>query len=550
MVLGMFALLFRPGAFDPTRAEPDGDRDDPVLDRVRRLLLRADLRAAADLHRAADPAPGAAGGRPAGAVPDGEGRGAAAAAGPGGPGPARGAARHGPAATGRRRATSPPCTRPCCSPRRRRSPSACCARRPCPTRPRRRSCCRCSASRRCCSSARSCRCRPWRPAVSGSATRCRTGGRSRPSGTPPGWSSSGATAVPRSARRCSPRTATASPGRCGSTGWCSAVSCCSSCAPPGRCWPDGIPVDDLSRRAPPRRRCRDTPPPGGSTSCAPPSTATWTPTGRCTSTTPGPGWPAQAQVRAHHDRLLAGLYSNPHSENPTSAAAGSLVESARRAVLDFFHADPAEYAVVFTPNASGACRLVGEAYDFGRASPLVLTWDNHNSVNGIREYARAAGAAVRYVPLSGPELRVAESDLAAVLDAGPRGLAGRWGRSGPPRAVRLSGAEQLLRRAAPAELGGAGPPARVRRAARRRRLRADEPAGPQRRPAGFRVSELVQALRLSHRGRRAAGPARSRWPGCAGRGSPAARSARSACRATGTGRWTTSRRSRTAHSTS
>ncbi|WP_327032039.1 aminotransferase class V-fold PLP-dependent enzyme [Micromonospora ureilytica] len=144
----------------------------------------------------------------------------------------------------------------------------------------------------------------------------------------------------------------------------------------------------------------------------------------------GSGVAAQAQVRAHHDRLLAGLYSNPHSENPTSAAASSLVESARRAVLDFFRADPAEYAVVFTPNASGACRLVGEAYDFGRAAPLVLTWDNHNSVNGIREYARSARASVRYVPLSGPELRVTESDLVAAFGAGRGSLARRWGRPG------------------------------------------------------------------------------------------------------------------------
>ncbi|MHA4951955.1 aminotransferase class V-fold PLP-dependent enzyme [Micromonospora sp. SD19] len=144
----------------------------------------------------------------------------------------------------------------------------------------------------------------------------------------------------------------------------------------------------------------------------------------------GAGVTAQAQVRAHHDRLLAGLYSNPHSENPTSAAAGSLVESARRAVLDFFRADPAEYAVVFTPNASGACRLVGEAYDFGRTAPLVLTWDNHNSVNGIREYARSARGSVRYVPLDGPELRVAESDLVAALDAGRGRLARRSRRRG------------------------------------------------------------------------------------------------------------------------
>ncbi|MFI7519904.1 aminotransferase class V-fold PLP-dependent enzyme [Micromonospora globbae] len=147
----------------------------------------------------------------------------------------------------------------------------------------------------------------------------------------------------------------------------------------------------------------------------------------------GAGVVARAQVAAHHDRLLSGLYSNPHSENPTSEAAGSLVESARRAVLRFFRADPAEYAVIFTPNASGACRLVGEAYDFGRGRPLVLTWDNHNSVNGIREYARTAGAPVRYVPLSGPDLRVSEPDVIAALTAGRLVGPRRWrgtGRSG------------------------------------------------------------------------------------------------------------------------
>ncbi|MEU7799666.1 aminotransferase class V-fold PLP-dependent enzyme [Micromonospora arborensis] len=147
----------------------------------------------------------------------------------------------------------------------------------------------------------------------------------------------------------------------------------------------------------------------------------------------GAGVAARAQIIAHHDRLLAGLYSNPHSENLTSEAAGGLVESARRAVLDFFRADPGEYAVVFTPNASGACRLVGEAYGFGRGRPFVLTWDNHNSVNGIREYARAARSPVRYVPPAGPDLRVAEADVLAALAARGGGRVGRpWSRGSGP----------------------------------------------------------------------------------------------------------------------
>ena len=133
----------------------------------------------------------------------------------------------------------------------------------------------------------------------------------------------------------------------------------------------------------------------------------------------GAGVYADAQLRAHHERLTGRAYGNPHSENPASAASTELVESARHAVLRFLNADPDEYAVIFTPNASGACRLVGEAYPFG---DLVMTSDNHNSVNGLREYARRAGGTRRYVALEGPELRVPTSAVAGALREGPGGL--------------------------------------------------------------------------------------------------------------------------------
>ncbi len=53
----MFAILFRPGAFDFGHPEPELDGDDRLLDRLRRLLLRTHLRPAPDLHRADHPAP-------------------------------------------------------------------------------------------------------------------------------------------------------------------------------------------------------------------------------------------------------------------------------------------------------------------------------------------------------------------------------------------------------------------------------------------------------------------------------------------------------------
>jgi selenocysteine lyase/cysteine desulfurase len=114
----------------------------------------------------------------------------------------------------------------------------------------------------------------------------------------------------------------------------------------------------------------------------------------------GAGLAADAQLRAHVQRLRGGCFGNPHSENPTSSASTRLIEQARNAVGRYFNAAADEYAVIFTPNATGACRLVGESYQFRPLSRFVLTADNHNSVNGVREFARARGAATRYVGLS------------------------------------------------------------------------------------------------------------------------------------------------------
>jgi selenocysteine lyase/cysteine desulfurase len=111
------------------------------------------------------------------------------------------------------------------------------------------------------------------------------------------------------------------------------------------------------------------------------------------------------------------VFGNPHSLNPTSAATTELVEQARAAALAFFHASANEYVAIFTPNATGALHLVGEAYPFRLGDRFLLTFDNHNSVNGIREYARARSAETTYIPSLAPELRVDEELLARYLSS-------------------------------------------------------------------------------------------------------------------------------------
>jgi molybdenum cofactor sulfurtransferase len=127
----------------------------------------------------------------------------------------------------------------------------------------------------------------------------------------------------------------------------------------------------------------------------------------------GAGLYAESQVRAHTEFLCRGVFGNPHSRNPTSQAATQLCEAARVRVLEYFNADPELYEVVFTLNASGALKLVGEAYPWEPGGRFLLTADNHNSVNGLREFTAAHGADVRYVPLGDAlRLRDVEEQLA------------------------------------------------------------------------------------------------------------------------------------------
>ncbi len=133
----------------------------------------------------------------------------------------------------------------------------------------------------------------------------------------------------------------------------------------------------------------------------------------------GAGIYAESQLKEHQKLLARSVLGNPHSSNPTSRAATQLIESTRQSVLDYFHASPEEYLVIFSLNASGALKLVGESYPFHRGSRYLLTFDNHNSVNGIREFAHVRGAQVTYVPVALPDMRVDETTLEAALKEGP-----------------------------------------------------------------------------------------------------------------------------------
>jgi len=131
----------------------------------------------------------------------------------------------------------------------------------------------------------------------------------------------------------------------------------------------------------------------------------------------GGGLYADCQIRDHLELLRNNIFGNPHSLNPTSRAMTELCDQARASVLKFFNASSDEYAVIFTSNASNALKLVGEAYPFRQDGQFLLLFDNHNSVNGVREFARTKGATITYLPVIPPELRVEDSHLLSFLES-------------------------------------------------------------------------------------------------------------------------------------
>jgi selenocysteine lyase/cysteine desulfurase len=78
-------------------------------------------------------------------------------------------------------------------------------------------------------------------------------------------------------------------------------------------------------------------------------------------------------------------------------------------VISFFQAE--DYYCIFTANATGALKIVGESYPFEENGRLLLLADNHNSVNGIREYCITKGGKFDYATIHFEDLMIDASLL-------------------------------------------------------------------------------------------------------------------------------------------
>lgn len=131
----------------------------------------------------------------------------------------------------------------------------------------------------------------------------------------------------------------------------------------------------------------------------------------------GSGLASAFQLTHSSVRLSSTLYGNPHSINPSSQASTNAIIATRLKVLQHLNTDAEEYEVIFTANATEAAKLVGESYAFTKGTKLVLTADNHNSINGLREFAGRKGSSTVYIPFSSPDMRINDEDFIKALSA-------------------------------------------------------------------------------------------------------------------------------------
>lgn len=115
----------------------------------------------------------------------------------------------------------------------------------------------------------------------------------------------------------------------------------------------------------------------------------------------GTGLYSKSQVAGSYTALTSQLFANPHSLGGTPT--GGAIDTAKKLVLSHFNAPSnimdgeSYYSVVLTSSATGAFRLLGESYAFGKGGCFHYLHQNHHSLIGMRTFAKARGATFRGV---------------------------------------------------------------------------------------------------------------------------------------------------------
>ncbi|KKY19737.1 putative molybdenum cofactor sulfurase [Phaeomoniella chlamydospora] len=99
--------------------------------------------------------------------------------------------------------------------------------------------------------------------------------------------------------------------------------------------------------------------------------------------------PAKSTLTRFADDISSSIFANPHSASPSSQRSTERIDAVRKRLLEFFHASPDDYDIVFVANATAAIKLVTEAFsDYGFDCAYHI--DSHTSLVATSTKARTA----------------------------------------------------------------------------------------------------------------------------------------------------------------
>ncbi|RGB28905.1 pyridoxal phosphate-dependent transferase [Rhizophagus diaphanus] len=111
--------------------------------------------------------------------------------------------------------------------------------------------------------------------------------------------------------------------------------------------------------------------------------------------------------------LINNLYGNPHANSPSSQLCNQRLDKVRDRVLRHFNANPGDYQVIFTQNATAAIKLVGEMFPWtSDQSSYKYLRESHNSLIGLRRFAEEADAKLIKA--------ITEDDFICLFDNDPK----------------------------------------------------------------------------------------------------------------------------------
>src|ERR1700753_47938 len=102
----------------------------------------------------------------------------------------------------------------------------------------------------------------------------------------------------------------------------------------------------------------------------------------------GTAIPSKSLIERFSTSMTNNLFANPHSTSLAAQKTSKRIEAIRLRLLNYFHADPEQFDLIFVANATAGIKLVTEAFrEAEHGFWFGYHYTAHTSLVGVRELA-------------------------------------------------------------------------------------------------------------------------------------------------------------------